>query len=171
MVNRASQSRVVWLIVGVAVGLCVAAFWPHEPAHAIAANGNDKFAMTTVPVSFTDHVHGIFVLDFLTGQLKGAVLNTKIGKFTNFYAKNVALDFGVDPRAGEPRYAIVGGKATLTAQGRGVSPASGVIYIGELTSGRLLCYGFPYSEGKGSPRPSPLILMDRLQFREAAIGN
>jgi len=72
--------RYLWLMAGVMIGLAVSWFWPQEPLHAGSSDRDDKFAMLTVPVKdvqlagVRDHLEGVFVLDFLTGKLRGAVL-------------------------------------------------------------------------------------------------
>ena len=107
--------------------------------HAGTSDRDDKFGMLTLPVKdlqlagVRDHLEGVFVLDFLTGQIKGAVLG-RGGKFTHYYFRNVAADFQVDPSA-TPHFAFVQGVAQLPGQGR-ATPATGVLYIGELTSGK-----------------------------------
>ena len=167
------------LAVGLMAGACLTYFWPHEPAHAIAVDRDSKFAMCTVPVTAgvsggvagvpgpaSMPLEGVFVLDFLTGRLQGAVVNNRNGKFTHAYFRNVAADFQVDPKA-EPHYAFLGGTANLPGS-RGVTPASGLIYVAELTSGKVICYTFPYRE---SNRPLPPVEMtptDFFQFRETS---
>lgn len=164
------NTRVAWLAAGVVGGLAVAYFWPHEPAFATNADRDGQFAMVTVPVGtsaagISDPMDGVFVLDFLTGQLKGAVLNRQNGKFTSFYLRDLAKDFNVDPEK-EPHYAMVTGYAQLAGRG-GATFASGVVYIGELSSGRIHAYAFPWKE---APRPAPVViplaLIDGFPWRE-----
>ncbi len=168
-----SGNRYLWLLAGVAVGLAGSWFWPQEPMHAGTADRDDKFAMLTVPVKdvtfggVRDHLEGVFVLDFLTGQLKGAVLS-KAGTFTHYYFRNLAADFQVDPSA-TPHYAIVQGNAQLPSQGR-LTMATGVIYVGELSSGKIAAYGFPFNNANQVLAPIPLTPMATFPFREA-IGN
>ncbi len=168
-----SGNRYLWLMAGVAVGLAVSWFWPTEPMQASVGDRDDKFAMLTVPVKdiqfggVRDHLEGVFVLDFLTGQLKGAVLG-KTGKFTHYYFRNIAADFQVDP-ASTPHYAIVTGTAQLPSQGK-FTMASGVLYIGELTSGKVAAYGFVYNDTNRAVGPIPLAPMHTFSFREA-LGN
>ena len=139
--------------------------------HAGTADRAEKFAMLTVPVKdvqfagVRDHLEGVFVLDFLTGQLKGAVLG-KTGRFTHAYFRNIAADFQVDPAA-TPHYAIVQGNAQLPSQGR-ATMATGVIYVAELTSGRVAAYGFVYNDTNRPVGPIALARLDNFAFREAA---
>lgn len=166
-----ADHRVIWLLAGLALGLGVAYFWPHESAYATTADRDSKFVMITVPVGtsaagITDPMDGIFVLDFLTGQLKGAVLNRQNGKFTSFYLRDLAKDFNVDPTNDDPHYAIASGYSQLASQ-RGLTFASGVLYVGELSSGRIAAYAFPWKE---APRPAPQVIpltpIDNFPWRE-----
>ena len=159
------------MMAGVAVGLAASWFWPQEPMHAASSDRDEKFGMLTVPVKdvqfagVRDHLEGVFVLDFLTGQLKGAVLG-KNGKFTHTYFRNIAADFQVDPAA-TPHYAIVQGNAQLPSQGR-FTMATGVIYIGEMTSGKVAAYGFVFNDTARPVGPIALAPLDTFPFREAA---
>jgi hypothetical protein len=168
-----SGNRYLWLMAGVGLGLAMSWFFPQEPMHAGTSDRDEKFAMLTVPVKdvtfggVRDHLEGVFVLDFLTGQLKGAVLG-KGGKFTHSYFRNVAADFQVDPAA-NPHYAIVQGNAQLPSQGR-FTMATGVVYVGEMTSGKVAAYGFIYNDTTRPVGPIALTPLDTFPFREAA-GN
>ena len=168
-----SGNRYLWLMAGAVLGLAASWFFPQEPLHASSSDRDEKFAMLTVPVKdlqfggVRDHLEGVFVLDFLTGQLKGAVL-TKTGRFTHFYVRNIAADFQVNPDA-TPHYAIVTGNAQLPSQGRSTW-ATGVIYVAELTTGRVAAYGFPFNEANRAVPAVALAPLDRFQFREA-LGN
>jgi len=163
-----SDRRMTWLVVGVLAGLCISYFWPHEPAMAITTDRNSKFAMASCPVSIVDSTEATFVLDFLTGRLQGAVLNDKFGKFTHSYYRNIAADFEIDQKR-VPMFAIIGGQCQLPSRGR-VTVASGVIYIGELNSGMVIAYGFPYNDSRRKLPPVEMTVLDRFQFR-APIGS
>jgi hypothetical protein len=132
----------VWLLAGVLVGLGLASFWPAEELQAHATDRSDRFAITTVNVGlgFPD---AVFVLDFLTGRLTGALLNSQSGLFTNFYFRNVAQDFIVDPNA-KAKYAMIPGVGVFNVPAGGGQSATGVLYIGELTSGKVVAYRFAY---------------------------
>ncbi len=167
MLNRVSESRILWLVVGVMIGLGISYFWPHEPALAIASDRNDKFALATVPVSVD--LDMIFVLDFLTGRLHGAALDRQGTGFAARYIRNVAADFNVDPQA-EPKYAIVAGRAAF-ANTAGAQFANGVLYVSELSSGRVVAYKIPYRiTNRPIPIPLQLFPFANFGFREAAQG-
>src|SRR6187402_1245396 len=130
------ERRGLWVTVGLIAGLTIAFVWPHEYVGASVGDRNDKFAVVTAQVDATGFVEGVFVLDFLTGQLRGSVLNPSQGAFAVMYARSVAADFNVNPN--QPgTYAVVTGRANLTAGG-GAQPAASCIYVAELTSGKVI---------------------------------
>ena len=149
------------MTLGLAAGLVIAFVWPHEPAAAVVGDRNDKFAMVTAQFDVTDFVEGVFVLDFLTGQLRGSVLDPRSGTFNVLYARNIAADFDVDPNT-PGTYAIVTGRTNLPS-GRGARPATSCIYVAELNSGKVVCYSFPVT-ARGAAVLTPV---DQFQFREA----
>src|SRR5438105_1257650 len=73
-----ADGRAAWLVVGLVAGLGVSSFWPHEAAYA-TTDRSTQFAMCSGPVGgfvgLTNPIDGVFTLDFLTGDLKWAVLN------------------------------------------------------------------------------------------------
>lgn len=163
-----SRQKLVWLGTGLILGLGVAQFWPHEPVSAATADRDEKFGMVTCPMSFTDGTEGVFVIDYLTGQLKGGMVNPRIGKFTNFYFRNLAADFNVDPKA-QPHYVMVSGNRGQSIASSGNTLSSGTLYVGELTSGKVVAYVFPYRELRAPAPPVQILPADVFQFREPVI--
>jgi len=104
------------------------------------------------------------VLDHLTGIVRGGVLNSQTGSFTHTYTHNVAADFKVNPATPNPKYAIIGAPAVVKS-GAGGTPANGVLYVAELTSGAVIAYGFMTPRGRGATMP--LVRLDGFAFREA----
>lgn len=163
METKVANSRTFWLTVGLVGGLCTAYFWPHEPAFAVATDRSSKFALVTAPAG--SEMEGVFLLDFLTGNLQGQVLNTRIGEFTRSYFKNITADFELDPKS-EPQWAVVSGMGKLAA-GRGTSWGTSLIYVAELTSGRVIAYGFPYTETQAIQEPVELIKINGFAWRQS----
>lgn len=165
-----SDSRVMWLVGGLMAGLGVAYFWPHEPTYASTADRDSNFAIITIPVGtsaagINDPMEGVFILDFLTGQLKGAVLNRQKGKFASLYYRDLAKDFNVDPQ-GTPHYALASGYAQVSGQ-RGLTFASGVLYVAELSSGELAAYAFPWNEApRTAPITAEMVPLDHFLWRQ-----
>jgi hypothetical protein len=160
------NSRFAFLAIGVVTGMCLTSIWPHEPAYAVTTDRDSRFAMTTCELSNLSDVEAVFVLDFLTGQLQGGVLNPRTGQFQYTYSRNVAVDFNIDANA-EPHYAIVTGKATLPQTGR-IQHAQAVVYVAELSSGRVAAYAFPYTQSGRVAAAMAMTPLDSFQFREAS---
>ena len=155
----------MWLTTGLVAGLCISYFWPHEPVAAASNDRDAKFGIMTTPVTLG--MEGVFVLDYLTGRLSGAVMNGNTGKFNHTYIRSVAADFKVDPKA-TPHYAFVGGTASLAGRG-GVSPATSIIYVGELSSGVVMAYGINYKIAQRPVPTQPFVPLDAFPFREASV--
>lgn len=158
----------VILAIGVILGTSFMVLKPHQPVKASAANGNDKFSMATCRVTLGES-EAIFVLDHLTGVLRGGFLNSQSGSFSHQYIRTVALDFQINPATPEPKYSMVAGDAQLRTSG-GVQPANGLLYVAELTSGSVIAYGFAAPRGRGAAAPLEIFRIDGFQFREASGG-
>jgi len=156
---RPLANRMIWLFAGILLGSSLVWAWPARTAVAFTSDRNDKFAMTTAPTGPASE--SIFVLDFLTGQLRGFALDRTASQFMWVYSRSIAQDFGVDPNK-PARYAMVSGLAQ--APGRGVvSFAPSYIYVAELSSGRVQAYAIPYRTQRGST-PTQLIPVRTVQF-------
>src|SRR5262245_18128201 len=112
-----SNPRMAWLIAALLAIPGAASFWPHEPVYASTADRDQQFLIITVPVGaaaagINDPIEGVFILDFLTGRLQGAVLNRQTGKYASRYQRELSRDFGVDPAA-QPHYAVASGYSQL----------------------------------------------------------
>ena len=104
----------IYLGVGLMAGFAVAAFWPSTPLHATATDRCDTFAIATGFLD--DKIEAIFLLDFLTGDLKAAAVSRANGKFNCFYTCNINADMGVDPSK-NPHYLMTTGIADLISVG------------------------------------------------------
>ena len=168
MLRSMTSGRAAWLAAGLLAGLAIAYLCPHQPTYANTADRDSQFMMITVPVGnqaagFADPLDGVFILDFLTGQLKGAVMNRGQGKFGSFYMRNLAQDFGLKGNE-DAHYCMASGYAQMPA-GQGVTYASGLLYVGELNSGKVAAYSFPFNE-LGAGAPQQLVLVDAFPFRQ-----
>ena len=77
------RRRLCWMSGGLVLGLALAGFWPHSPAHAVATSQLDSFSVCTAPLD--GEGEAIFFLDYLTGDLKGATLNPNTRTFAGFF--------------------------------------------------------------------------------------
>ncbi len=172
MQARSNERRLVWMGLGLVAGLCLAYFWPHETVQATATDRDDKFAVCTVETQASfGQPEAVFVLDFLTGRLTGALLNQQSFAFTNFWFRNVAADFQLKASAAaKAKYCIIPGNAYLTSAG-GATMATGVVYVGEMTSGKVIAYSFAVRNSKTPLPVAPLEPVAFFPFREAVIDN
>ena len=104
------RRRLCWMGGGLVLGLVFGGLWPDSPAHAVATSQIDGFAACTTPLD--SEIEGIFVLDSITGDLKGTALNPITRQFTVSFGVNVASAFGLDATA-KPRYLLVSGAASF----------------------------------------------------------
>jgi hypothetical protein len=163
-----SSGRSTWLVIGLLLGsLITSGLWPHTPLHAVATDRLDTFAIATGPVD--EDVEAVYFLDFLTGDLKALVVSKIGGKFRAFFTYNVLADLGVDLRK-NPRFLMVTGLANLRARGgTNVQPSRSIVYVAEVTSGKVAAYAVPWSSslhaaGQSTP-PQSFIPLDVTRFR------
>ncbi len=130
---------------------------------AMTAVTDDTFAVCTAMLAggLGGGTEGFFLLDFLTGDLSGGVLNAATSTFGVTYRHNVLADLGFQPgQAKDPRFLLVAGQADLR---RGRAPlAPTVLYVTDCSSGTTVAYGIPYSAQKtgGPVGPLPLVPLD-----------
>ncbi len=167
--------RLAWLAIGIAlgliVGLNVSGIWPQVPLHAVATHGQDNFAICTAPMD--QDVEAIFVLDFVTGDLKATVLNVQMRRFNTLFEYNVLRDLPA-PTSKNPQYRIVSGFANIRQNVAAGQLASSVVYVAEVTTGQMVAYGIPWQSGRASgvvPVKAALVPLDRWQFRTTPIRN
>lgn len=162
------RPSVLLLGVGLVVGLALSGFFAQTPLHAVATDHAENFTIATGAVD--DELEAIYFLDFLTGSLKAAILSTSTGKFTSMYETNVMNDLGVNA-AQNPKFLMVTGTAGLRKTGANVQPSNAVVYVTEVTTGRVSAYAVPWTRGQAtatSPMRGTLYKLDVLQFRAAA---
>lgn len=162
-----STNKWLWLVTGLVAGISIASIWPHEPLSAETTDRNEKFGLITVPV--TVDAEAVFVIDYLTGRMTGAMLQrTRQGtNFVNFYYRNLAEDFKVGA-SGQPYYAVATGFAEIPNSG-GSQWGRSALYVAELTSGKVGAYAIPYRIAQTPQAPVPLIPINSFPFREAIV--
>jgi hypothetical protein len=157
---------VAWMAAGLLLGGALAGFCPHAPLAASATDRYENFAIATGSVD--DGVEAIYFLDFLTGDLKAAILSKQVPpRFNAFYQRNILNDLGVDPTK-NPRYLMVSGLNDLRRGGSLLRPAIGVCYVAEITSGRVAAYSVPWdptTHATGQMTTGGILRLDVAQFR------
>lgn len=173
MKPSSNERRLVWMALGLVAGLTLASFWPHEVAHAVSTDRDEKFAICTVDAASglgagaLSAPEAVFVLDFLTGELYGALIDQQSQQFTNFWYRKVVADFQEQADgADKAKYAIIPGRGNLNSRS-GQNAAASLIYIGELTSGKIIAYRFQYRNSKTPLPVQPVEPFAYFPFRKA----
>ncbi|OHB68547.1 MAG: hypothetical protein A2V70_07680 [Planctomycetes bacterium RBG_13_63_9] len=170
MFRTLKTSRIAWLAMGLVGGLILTGMWPESPLHAVATDRCQTYAMATGPLD--EDVEAVFFLDFLTGELKGAALNKQLGKFTAYFAARPIDDIGADPSK-NPSYMMTTGMANLRRGGSRMQPSLSVVYVAEVTTGKVAAYSIPWNpaaHNMGRPINQAMLLLDVTLFRPAAAG-
>lgn len=157
-----SDRKISWLIAGIGLGVALASYWPHEPkAYADSAVVATKFGMCTTGTNVGD-ADAVFVLDFATGRLIGATFNNKLNAFSQPMIRQLATDFGLKS-AGQ--FLMVPG--FVNPRGSGAQPATGGVYVAELTTGKLALYGF-INVSQGTNIPQELSVLGVFPWRSGS---
>lgn len=165
MARNIRNPNLAWLIAGLIGGVVLAGIWPTQPTFATATDRLEQFGIAT---GFVDPgLEGVYILDFVTGQLQALVIHRQLQRFAARYVRNISADFGVEPDQ-NPRYVMATGQADLRqVAGRGQFTTSGVLYVAELTSGQICVYSFPYGGDRlQQAEAQPFTLLDRFQFSD-----
>lgn len=170
MSERFRGHRLLWLCAGVVLGLVVSSFSPVKPLHAVATDRQDTLAICTCELA--GGIEGVFTLDFLTGELRGTVLNATTRQFNLGYVANCAEHLKVE-QGKSPKFVIVTGTSHISARGP-VQYADSLIYVAELTTGNMAVYSIPYNtawnQANAKPQQIPLEPLVVAPFRAATAG-
>ena len=144
MVQRVCNHTAL-LVVGMAMGAALIAGWhgltTTSKAMAVATHGSDNFAIATGLVD--DQIEALYFLDYLTGDLRGAIINRRNGQFTGYFRYNVLQDF--EAAADPPRFLMVTGMADLPRGSGPTQIGKALIYVAEATSGQVAAYVLPFN--------------------------
>lgn len=158
----------IGLVLGLVVGLNAKGLWPNVPLHATATQGLDKFSIATGRVD--DDMEAIYFLDFLTGDLKAAVISPRNGKFTSLFSYNIAGDFAT--RGGGARYLMVTGLTQIPRGRAGFQYADSSVYIAEASTGKVAAYTIPWNSSlhaAGKRQTGTLQPLDMIPMRTAFV--
>jgi hypothetical protein len=171
MAYRLQHSGLVWLGIGLCVGLLASGIFPHTPLHASSNDRYDDFAIATGAVD--DTTEAIYFLDFLTGDLKAAAVGP-MRKFAALYQANIRNDLGADSSKAS-RYMMVTGIGPDVRGSRGnARPATAMLYVANCANGRIGAYNFAWDKNAINMGRriigQPIVLMDVFQARTAVIA-
>ena len=107
--------------------------------HAAAANGGKSLAMATGKID--DDVEGLFVLDFLTGDLYCLVVSPRAlgAGFIGQFKTNILRDLGLE-KGKSPDYILTTGNVRALRGGGAAKPAACIAYVGDGNSGNVAAY-------------------------------
>jgi hypothetical protein len=171
MVQRVCNHTAL-LIVGIVLGAALTAGWhgvQETPrAWATATHGADNFAIATGLVD--DGIEALYFLDFLTGDLRAAVVSRRNAEFTGFFQYHVLGDFaGMNET---PRFLMVTGQADLP-RGRGATQiGKSLIYVAEATTGQVYAYALPINStlnASGKPQVGSFLKVGGGAFRDVFV--
>jgi hypothetical protein len=167
MLRVLKSNPLLWLGIGLVGGLLLSGIVPHTPLHATATDRVDTYAIATGPVDTEGDA--VYFLDFLSGDLKAMVIGCQVSKFTAGYTRNILQDLGVDP-AKNPRFMMVTGNTSFRGTMGNVRPGASVLYVAEVTSGKVAAYNLPWSTAmhRAPAGIKPIVLLDVASFRAAA---
>ncbi|MBW3595761.1 MAG: hypothetical protein KY475_00635 [Planctomycetes bacterium] len=144
---------------GLALGLAVAAgvmigqmqsasemtlaerFLEETELHATGASGGKSLAIATGVID--EGTEGVFLLDFLTGDLQCWVINPRAGRFTNMFKYNVIADLGVE-QGKTPDYVMTTGVADFRGPA-GSAVGRSLVYVADGNTGNVGCYAVPWN--------------------------
>jgi hypothetical protein len=158
----------VGVICGLVVGLNVKGLWPTIPLHATSTHGLDKFAIATGLVD--NGVEALYFLDYLTGDMRAAVINPKTRRFNSFFTRNIAADFGGAGRS--TGYLMVTGFADMPRATNNFQFAQSIVYVADVTTGSVAAYTIPWNttmQAAGQTQYGQFEPLDVRMFREQII--
>jgi hypothetical protein len=158
----------VGIILGLVVGLNIEGLWPTVPLHATSTHGLDKFAIATGLVD--NGVEALYFLDYLTGDMRAAVIDPKTQRFNSFFTRNIAADFGGAGRS--TGYLMVTGYADMPRGRNNFQFAQSIVYVADVTTGGVAAYTIPWNssmQAAGVTQYGQFQPLDVRMFRQQVI--
>ena len=160
------------LVLGVFVGMALTAGWlglgQGISVDAMATHGETNFAIAT---GYVDNgIEAFYFLDFLTGDVRAAVISRRTGEFSALFEYNVQADFGSQTK--NPKYLMVTGEVGLPRMRKGPQLGSALVYVAEASSGQVFAYALPWSSAMtaaGKPYSGSLLRVAGGSFRTTFI--
>jgi len=132
--------------------------------HATATHGESNFAIATGLVH--EQLEAFYFLDFLTGDLRGAVVSRRTGKFVAFFERNIQQDFSSQSK--NPKYLMVTGLADIPRGRANTQIGRSLIYVAEASGGEVNAYAVPWNpslNAKGQTQRNTFIRLGGGSFR------
>ena len=164
MLRPRYKKAVLWLslglLLGLTTGLAVHVGLESRPSaggsglpleelklRASASHGSETFAMAT---GMLDDTEGVFMLDYLTGDLTCFVLNSRTGKFAAMFRTNVWKEMPVE-KGKKPTYVMCTGAWSFQGGNSGGGRMGDcVVYVADCNSGAFVAYSVVINGARGS---------------------
>jgi hypothetical protein len=115
---------------------------PPTLLHATASHSGESMAIATGQID--EEVEGVFILDYLTGDLQCYVLNPRTYTWGGVFKANVVQDLGVE-QGKKPNFAMVtGGVNFLRGSASRAVPGMSVVYVIDANTGNFAAYGLQW---------------------------
>ncbi len=137
--------------------------------HATASHGSTNVAVATGQVS--EDAEGIFILDYLTGNLQCWVFYPRMQRFGGKFETNITAQL---PGTKNAEYLLVTGASNVTQSTGNARPAGCIAYVVDTKSGMFAAYSLPWNrqaEMAGEPQKGMIAFLDGGQYRLAAGGS
>ena len=131
------------------------------PLFATASDTGETMSMATGPID--DEMEGVFFLDFVTGELACAVLNSRTAKIGGIFKTNIIKDLGIE-EAKKPAYLMTTGAATFIGRTGNNQPARCVVYVCDQNTGNYGAYSLTWNRTlaqKATLQAGALILLHK----------
>ena len=165
MFRRLFKKPGVALSVGLAMGLLVgvgmmigalatAAWWspqqgnlPETLLRASTAQSSDSFAIATGTIDA--NVEGVFLLDYITGDLQCWVLSPRSGQINGLFRYNVARDLATESGK-SPKYLMATGRVTFLGGGPSSRFGNCAVYVVDANTGVVATYAVPWERTRAN---------------------
>jgi hypothetical protein len=136
------SGRLLWLLVGLAIGGVGVALYLGQIRTAQAANDRyEDYIICTGSVAVTPRspTDGVWVLDYRAGKLLGTVIDRDVGKIMGWAELDLVSEFGIPPRQ-NAHFMMVSGQ---------VAKSQAALYVAETVSGKIGVYTMgPRTDGQ-----------------------
>ncbi len=112
--------------------------FPETLLHATASHSGKSMAMATGYVD--EEAEGVYILDYLTGDLQCWVLNPRTFQWGGMFKYNVINDLGVQ-QGKDPNYVMVTGQIQFRRGAGAQMPAMCAVYVADANTGNFAAYG------------------------------
>ena len=112
------------------------------PLFASATDTGETMSIATGPIE--EEMEGLFILDFVTGDLACAVLNPRTYTVGGVFRTNIVAHLDID-KAKKPAYLMTTGNATFVGKGVSSQPGRCVVYVCDQNTGNFGAFSLSWN--------------------------